>query len=72
MITRDRFEALQSRVHFSDNEDPHADTDRLWKLCLVLDILDETFKTVYVPGKKIAVDELLWAYRGITTLFNST
>lgn len=32
MITRDRFEALQSRVHFSDNEDPHADTDRLWKL----------------------------------------
>lgn len=32
MITRDRFEALQSRVHFSDNEDPHADTNRLWKL----------------------------------------
>ncbi|ROT63946.1 hypothetical protein C7M84_018135 [Penaeus vannamei] len=39
-MTRDRFDLLQSRLHFSDNEDPRADTDRLWKLRPVLDILD--------------------------------
>nr|XP_027227348.1 piggyBac transposable element-derived protein 4-like [Penaeus vannamei] len=63
-MTRDGFDALQSRLHFSDNEDPRADTDRLWKLRPVLDILDTTFNTVYVPGKKIVVDESLWAFRG--------
>nr|XP_027230473.1 piggyBac transposable element-derived protein 4-like [Penaeus vannamei] len=63
-MTRDRFDSLQSRLHFSDNEDPRADTDRLWKLRPVLDILDTTFKTVYIPDRKIVVDESLWAFRG--------
>ncbi|XP_070000311.1 piggyBac transposable element-derived protein 4-like [Penaeus vannamei] len=63
-MTRDRFDLLQSRLHFSDNEDPRADTDRLWKLRPVLDILDTTFKTVYIPDRKIVVDESLWAFRG--------
>ncbi|XP_069982311.1 piggyBac transposable element-derived protein 4-like [Penaeus vannamei] len=60
----DRFDSSQSRLHFSDNEDPRADTDRLWKLRPVLDILDTTFKTVYVPDRKIVVNESLWAFRG--------
>lgn len=36
----------------------------MWKLRPELDILDETFKTVYVLGIKIVVDESLWPYRG--------
>ncbi|XP_047479081.1 uncharacterized protein LOC125032114 isoform X4 [Penaeus chinensis] len=63
-MTRDRYDLLTANLHFSDNEDPAAADDRLWKLRPVMDTLQRTFKEVFTPEEKIAVDESLWAYRG--------
>ncbi|XP_047486587.1 piggyBac transposable element-derived protein 4-like [Penaeus chinensis] len=63
-MTRDRYDLLTANLHFSDNEDPAAADDRLWKLRPVMDTLQRTFKEVFTPEENIAVDESLWAYRG--------
>ncbi|XP_042893300.1 piggyBac transposable element-derived protein 4-like [Penaeus japonicus] len=63
-MTRDRYDLLTSNLHFIDNNDPSAKDDRLWKLRQVIDTLQSTFKDVFTPERKIAVDKLLWAYRG--------
>lgn len=63
-MTRDRFEQLSSKLHFNDNEDPDAATDRLHKLRPVIDVLAERCKDVFTPEQKISVDESLLAYRG--------
>ncbi|XP_042856522.1 piggyBac transposable element-derived protein 4-like [Penaeus japonicus] len=63
-MTRDRFDAITANLHFSDNEDPCAADDRLWKIRPVIDIFGQQFKTVFTPEQKITVDESLFAYRG--------
>ncbi|XP_042863479.1 piggyBac transposable element-derived protein 4-like [Penaeus japonicus] len=63
-MTRDRYDLLTANLHFSNNEDPAATDDRLWKLRPVIDSLQRNFKEVFTPEKNIAVDESLWAYRG--------
>ena len=63
-MTRDRYCQLTSHFHFSDNEDPAAQDDRLWKLRPVVTTLQRTFKEVFTPERKISIDESLWAYRG--------
>ena len=61
---RDRFDAITSHLHFTDNEDEGLAGDRLRKLRPVVDVLAKTFKTVYVPEKEVCVDESLFRYRG--------
>ena len=63
-MSRDRYDQLTSNLHFTDNEDPAAAEDRLWKLRPVIDMLGRTFKQTFIPERKIAIDESLWAYRG--------
>ena len=63
-MTRDRFDAITTHLHFSNNDDPKAADDRMWKLRPVIDTLARTFKDVYTPGKEVAVDESLFRYRG--------
>ncbi|XP_042893713.1 piggyBac transposable element-derived protein 4-like [Penaeus japonicus] len=63
-MIRDRYDLLTSNLHFSDNNDPAATDDRLWKLRPVIDTLQSTFKDVFITERNIAVDESLWAYRG--------
>ena len=63
-MSRDRYDQLTSNLHFADNEDPAAAEDRLWKLRSVIDTLGKTFKETFIPERKIAIDESLWAYRG--------
>ena len=64
VMSRDRFESIRSHLHFSDNEDPRAKDDRYWKIRPVMELLDERFRTVYVPTQKVCVDESLFLYRG--------
>ena len=64
VMSRDKFELIRSHLHFTDNEDARAKTDRYWKIRPVLDILDERFRTVYVPSQKVCIDESLLLYRG--------
>ncbi|ROT74711.1 hypothetical protein C7M84_006773 [Penaeus vannamei] len=63
-MTQDRFDSLTSAIHFVDNEEERQGDDRLWKVRPVLDVLDETFRTVFIPNKIITVDESLWAFKG--------
>ncbi|XP_037804849.1 piggyBac transposable element-derived protein 4-like [Penaeus monodon] len=63
-MTRDRYEALTSALHFADNEGEHPAEDRLWKLCPVLDVLESMYRSVFVPNKNVTVDESLWAFKG--------
>ncbi|XP_037804848.1 piggyBac transposable element-derived protein 2-like [Penaeus monodon] len=63
-MTRDRYDALTSALHFADNEGEHPAEDRLWKLRPVLDVLESTYRSAFVPNKNVTVDESLWAFKG--------
>lgn len=62
-MPRDRFCAILTFLHFSNNEDPDEE-DKLRKLRPLLDIMEESFMTVYTPNKQISIDEELVAWRG--------
>ena len=64
VMPRDRFDAIRSHLHFSDNNDPLAKIDRLWKIRPVLDCFLERFRAVYTPSQKVCIDESLFRYRG--------
>lgn len=51
-------------LHLADNKADHPANDQLWKPRPVLDVVDETFSTVFVPNKTISVDESLWSLKG--------
>ena len=63
-MTRDRFEKIQSNLHFTDNEDDRAKNDKLWKIRPVVDVFSAEFKKVYIPSKDISIDESLFRFRG--------
>ncbi|XP_047478497.1 piggyBac transposable element-derived protein 4-like [Penaeus chinensis] len=63
-MSRDRFDILTSALHFANNEGEHSAEDRLWKLRPVIDVLDSTYRSVFVPRKNVTVDESLWAFKG--------
>ena len=63
-MTRDRFDAITSHLHFSDNRDPQAADDRLWKIRPVVDCFSKQFKDVYVPEREVTVDESLFRFKG--------
>jgi hypothetical protein len=44
-------------MHFSDNSDPRARTDRVWKIRPIINALQETFKRGYRVGPYISFDE---------------
>lgn len=51
-MTRDRFDALTTALHFADNEAEHDTEDQLWKLRPVLDVLDSMCRSVFVPNQE--------------------
>ncbi|XP_037775736.1 piggyBac transposable element-derived protein 4-like [Penaeus monodon] len=63
-MTRDRYDALTSALHFADNEGEHDAEDRLRKLRTVLYVLESTYRSISVPNKNVTVDECLWAFMG--------
>ncbi|XP_047476077.1 piggyBac transposable element-derived protein 4-like [Penaeus chinensis] len=63
-MSRDCFDILTSALHFANNEGEHSAEDRLWKLRPVIDVLDSTYRSVFVPRKNVTVDESLWAFKG--------
>lgn len=68
ILSRDRFKAILSMLHFNDNssyipigQDNH---DPLHKVRPVFEYLQTQFQEVYVPSKNVAVDEAMCAWRG--------
>ena len=50
--------------HFSNNEEQHADQDRLFKLRSLLDILKARLQPIYNPGSTISIDETMVPWKG--------
>ena len=63
-MSRDRFELLLKFLHFSNNQEEHADQDRLFKLRPLLDFLRARFKSIDVPGSVISIDETMVPWKG--------
>lgn len=57
VMSRDRFRDISRFIHFTDNKDPAAPTDRAWKVRSVLSVLEKSFKEGYVLGSRVAIDE---------------
>ncbi|POM59702.1 hypothetical protein PHPALM_31524 [Phytophthora palmivora] len=58
-MTRDRFKHIARNLHFSDNTDPRAATDRAWKLRPIIGALQATFRAGYNPPPVMAFDEAI-------------
>jgi hypothetical protein len=52
-----RFDELVQFMHFLDNADPHARTDRVWKIRPIVEALQISFKKGYRAGPFISFDE---------------
>ena len=50
--------------HFSNNDEQHADQDRLFKLRTRLDLLKARFQSIYIPGSVISIDETMVPWKG--------
>jgi hypothetical protein len=63
-MSRDRFESLLKLYHFSNNEEQHANQDRLFKLRPLLNLLKARFQSIYIPGSIISIDETMVPWKG--------
>ena len=63
-----RFELLMKYFHLNNSEKQpprgSPDYDKIYKIRLFLDQLIESFQSVYVPNREIAVDESIIGYKG--------
>ena len=58
-MSRDRFELLLNFFHFSNNQEAHADQNRLFKLRPLLNLLRTRFKSIYVSDSVLYIDETM-------------
>ena len=58
-----RFAQLSRFLHFSNNEVGNKD-DRLCKLRVIIDYLNEKFISIYIPEEYVSLDESLMKYTG--------
>ena len=70
-MRRDQFEQIREMMHFTDplQEDPN---DCLRKFPSFLDLLSESFTSVYIPEQNIAVDSSFVSTFFFFTLFSRT
>ncbi|XP_068082602.1 piggyBac transposable element-derived protein 4-like [Anabrus simplex] len=61
VISLDRFESITRFLHFTDNATKplFQGPMKLFKISLVLDYLNNKFKSMYLPDQNIAIDESL-------------
>ncbi|KAF2902808.1 hypothetical protein ILUMI_03379 [Ignelater luminosus] len=60
----DGFELLLATWHFSDNDDPSLENDRLRKLSPLIRNLVQKYQDVYIPDQKLCIDETIVPFRG--------
>jgi len=67
-MKRDRFFHILRFLHFTDNKNEpdmtDENSDRLWKMRHLFDILNEKFSKFYSPSEHLAVDEVIVKYKG--------
>ena len=66
-MNRDRFLHILRFLHFTDNDNEpdmtDANSDRLWKMRNLFDILKEKFSKFYSPSEHLAVDEVIAKFK---------
>jgi hypothetical protein len=62
----ERLEAILRYMHFSDNskESEYQGPPKLFKICLVIQHLNNKFQSLYLPNQNIAIDESLTLWKG--------
>ena len=67
-MKRDRFLHILRFLHFTDNKNEpdvtDVNSDRLWKMRNLFDILKEKFSKFYSPSEHLAVDEVIVKFKG--------
>ena len=63
-MKRDRWMCIASFLHFANNEDETARTDKLRKIRPLITFFQDKFQTVYIPYKHISIDEELVPWKG--------
>lgn len=63
VMTYNTFCHLTTLLHFAEN-DPTNQTDKLWKIRPVYELINESFQAVYRPGENISIDESLVPWKG--------
>jgi len=67
-MKRDRFFHILRFLHFTDNRNEpdmrDENSDCLWKVRNVFDILNHKFSKFYNPSKHLAVDKVIVKYKG--------
>ncbi|CAG4938111.1 unnamed protein product [Parnassius apollo] len=63
VMARNRFELLLQMLHFSQDDDANK-ADRLHRVKSLLDKLNHNFKSNYIPGQDICIDESMVPFRG--------
>lgn len=58
-VGKSRFERIMQNLHFTDNTDPRAETDRAWKVRSVVDTLQQTFARGYNVPPVVSFDEAM-------------
>ncbi|POM70938.1 Hypothetical protein PHPALM_12564 [Phytophthora palmivora] len=56
-VPKTRFNRIMQNLHFTNNADPRAETDRAWKIRSVVDTLQETFAKGYNTPPVLSFDE---------------
>lgn len=64
IMPRNRFQLLLKMLHFSNNDDENVEDDRLRKITPLLDLLNQSFQSVLVPGEYVCIDETLVPFKG--------
>ncbi|KAJ8561922.1 hypothetical protein ON010_g7758 [Phytophthora cinnamomi] len=59
VMARDRFFDICRNLHFNDNDDPRALTDRAWKIRKVVEVLQRSLREGYVPPAELSFDEAM-------------
>ncbi|KAJ8938757.1 hypothetical protein NQ314_011354 [Rhamnusium bicolor] len=63
-MKRDRFDCLLKFLHLSNNEDPAANGDRLFKVNNIINLICNQFKQTLSPAENIVIDESVVPWRG--------
>ena len=63
-MSRNRFQLIQSYLHFNDNNAAGTNEDCLYKILTILDIVVNNFRTNYIPDREISLDEGMLGWAG--------
>lgn len=58
-VRKARFDRIMQNLHFTNNTDERAETDRAWKVRSVVDMLQETFVSGYMVPPVLSFDEAM-------------